>query len=119
MTDPVSAPSFPTPFTVSHRAFIPDAEDAHGNAIDKWAPAIERAIYGAGPATYSDPGIVGHDRVIVDVTLLVPPGQTYGPRDRVTLGASTFECIGYLESTEYNPFGTHFGAVVNLRRVEG
>lgn len=115
----MTAPSFPTPFVVAHEAFIPDALNAHGDSVDKWAPATARSVYGAGPAMSNDPKLVGQDRVIVDVVLLVPPGQVYGPRDRVTLAGNAFECVGYPESTEFNPFGKHFGAVVNLRRVQG
>ncbi|WP_078344594.1 hypothetical protein [Mycobacteroides chelonae] len=115
----MTAPSFPTPFVTAHEAFIPDAKDAHGDAIDKWAPAVPRPIYGAGPDMSNEPKIVGHERVIVDMVMLVPPDQTYGPRDRETIGGNVYECVGFPESTEFNPFGKHFGAVVNLRRVTG
>ncbi len=115
----MTAPSFPTPYSITHAVFIPDAEDALGNAIDKWAQATTRPAYGAGPIMSTEPKTVGQNRVVVDVVLLVPPGAPYGPRDRVRLAGNLFEVVGYEESTEFNPFEKHFGAAVNLRRVEG
>ncbi len=117
MTAP--GPSFPTPYSVLHAPFTPGPEDGLGNAVDGWAPAVLRPVYGAGPTMSTEPKVVGQNRVVVDAVLLVPPGAPYGPRDRVTLAGNLFEVVGYEESTEFNPFEKHFGAAVNLRRVEG
>jgi hypothetical protein len=77
-------------------------------------------VYGWSTPATQEPKLAGHDRVEVDVELLVPPDFPVGPHDLVDLpDVGQFEVIGYPEDFTKGPFGFQPGAVVNLRRVEG
>ena len=110
---------FPLLFTVGVRAFLPGAEDAHGNPIEDWAPATPHKVYGWSVPSSTEPKLAGHDRVIVDVELLAPEGFPASPRDKVVLDGVEFQVLGYAEDFNHGPFGFRPGLVVNLQRVEG
>lgn len=110
---------FPLLFSVGHRAFSADGTDAHGNPTEVWAGPVERPVYGWGAPQSSEPKLAGHDREVVDVELLVPPGFECSHRDRMVLDGVEHEVIGGPEMFDHSPFGWNPGGVVNLRRVSG
>lgn len=120
---------FPLAFVVGHRAYSAGAEDDWGNTTAGWAPPVARRVYGWGAPQTSEPKVAGHDRDVVEVELLVPPGYTSSPRDRVILDfdedtwvdgeTPEFEVIGHPEMFDHNPFGWDPGGVVNLKAVSG
>lgn len=110
---------FPLLFTVGHRVFDPSAEDAHGNPVEHWLPAVPKPVYGWGAPQTSEPKLAGHDREIVEVELLVPPGFECSHRDRMVLDGVEFEVVGGVEMFDHNPFGWNPGGVINLKAVSG
>ena len=124
--------SYPTPYVVGLHAYSSGGKDARGNDIvvytpPKTAPGTAHAVFGAAPATVpagrNEPKLAGHDRVIVDLELLVPPGFPAAPRDLVDIGFGAtpgrYEVIGYQEDYTTGPFGWAPGKVCNLRKVDG
>lgn len=63
--------------------------------------------------------MAGHDRVVVDVELLVPPGFSCSHKDRIVLDGQEMEVVGAPEMFDHNPFGWDPGGVVNLKAVGG
>lgn len=111
---------FPLLFSVGHRVWSEDGSyDDHGNPAEDWSAPVVKAVYGWGAPNGDEPKMAGHDRVTVQVELLVPPGFVCSPRDRILLDGVEHEVIGPVESYDHNPFGWNPGGVVNLRRVEG
>lgn len=110
---------FPLLFTVGHQVFDASSEDAHGNPVEGWLPAVERRVYGWGAPQSSEPKLAGHDREIVEVELLVPPGFVVAARDRIVLDGVEFDVIGGAEHFDHNPFGWNPGGVINLKAVSG
>lgn len=118
---------FPTPHTIGVHTWSGTGEDSHGNPIDVYTPPLAEAgeprqVIGWQVPSSTEPLIAGHDRVIVDVELGVPPGFALGPHDVVDLPygpPGQFRVVGEIRSTEGNPFGWVPGGIVNLRRVEG
>lgn len=64
--------SFPTPFTVGHRIFDANGEDAHGNPVESWSAPVERAVHGWAAPRTDEPKLAGHDRDIVEIELYAP-----------------------------------------------
>ena len=109
---------FPLRFTVGHRAYSAGAEDDYGNESAGWGAPIVKPVYGWGAPQGSEPKIAGHERVVVEVELLVPPEfGAVSPRDRMVLDGVEYDVIGPAESFDHNPFGWNPGGVVNLKVV--
>lgn len=120
--------TFPTIHTVGHHVWTPGVEeDAHGNLVDGWVPPLDEdgtevRVIGWSVPSSTEPALAGHDRVVVDIELLVPPGVPFKPRDVVDLpglNAGQFEIVGEIRDYTSGPFGWSPGGVVNLSRVEG
>lgn len=111
--------SFPLLFTVGHKAFDPTATDDFGNPIKAWAAPVTKQVYGWGAPQGDEPKLAGHDRVVVQVELLVPPGFECASQDRMVLDGIEYEAVGPVESYDHNPFGWNPGGVVNLVKVDG
>lgn len=103
---------------VQREPFLPGAEDAHGNEIEAWGPAVEVGILAFNPGGSTEPLTPGHDRVITVPTLFVPEGVTFGTRDKVTARGLLFEVEGDTAVWRH-PNGLRPGNVINLKRVEG
>jgi hypothetical protein len=115
--------TFPTPHTVGHHAYSAGGPDPHRNP-PSYTPPIDEpgeavAVYGWHVPSTTEPKIAGHDRVIVDVELLVPPEFIPGPHDRIDLPTGQFEVVGEVQDYNHGPFGWHPGSVINLRKVDG
>lgn len=108
---------FPLLFTVGHRVWSEDGEDAHGNPIAGWSTPVTKPVYGWGAPSGDEPKIAGVDRVEVEVELLVPPEFQCDRKDRIVLDGDEFEVVGPMEMFDHNPFGWNPGGVVNLRSV--
>lgn len=116
--------TYPTPYTVGHHAYSADGEDPRGNPVVTYTPPADQPgtevpVYGWYVPSSTEPALAGHDRVIVDVAMLVPPGFPAGPHDLIDLPDGQCEVIGYAEDYTHNPFGWGPGGVLNLQRVEG
>lgn len=122
----------PTLFKVLRYSFDPDATNDLGNDVEKWEEPTEHAVYGWGPPQLTTPKevIVGSNRYVVELELLVPPGFFAKDRDRIRLGSIEqveaaedaypwFKVVGPIEDYTHNPFGWNPGSVVNLVEVSG
>lgn len=72
-------PNFPTPFTVGHHAYSATGTDDYHRAVETWFPPKASAgtpipVYGWANPAGGEPKLAGHDRVVVEVELYVPPG---------------------------------------------
>lgn len=110
---------FPLMFTVGVCAFQEGDLDAHGNPVKSWSDPVSVRVYGWGPPQSVEPKLAGHDRVVVDLEVLVPPEFTCGPHDRVVVNGETFDVVGRVEDYSGSPFGWNPGGVLNLHRTEG
>jgi hypothetical protein len=113
---------------VGHHVYTAGGPDPHRNPPSYSPPKNQpgtpvNVIQWAPPGSHADqPKLAGHDRVIVDVELFVPPGFTPAPGDLIDLPsgpAGQFMVIGYPEDYNHGFHGWQPGSVVNLRRVEG
>ncbi|MFC9769511.1 hypothetical protein [Rhodococcus jostii] len=107
----------PLPYTAGVRTYTPAAPDAHNNPAETYAAPVEvAAIWWPGGS--SEPAVPGHDRVIVDLVLVVASTTSIGPYDRVMVGGKEFEVIGYPEDFDHGPWWQPGCTPVNLRAVE-
>lgn len=121
----------PTPYTVQHYARTTDGVDAHNNPVVEWQPALdepgtERPVAGWSTAGSAEPAVAGHDRVVVDVELLVPKGFPARALDRIRLTEypeGLYEIVGDPKDFTHSPFpgplGRGWGYTLMLRRVDG
>lgn len=96
-----------------------EVEDPFGNLVSSWSETEPVKVYGWETPSTDEPELAGHDRVVVDLLVLVPPRAPIGAHDRVVVGGREFEVIGEVEDAGNGPFGFDPGARVKLRRVEG
>ena len=110
-------------YPVLLQRFQPGSTDDYGNEIESWAPAVRLLIYGVNLPNSSEPvREAGHNRLIVDRVLLVPPSFSCDERDRVVLLDEpdfTYEVVGVQAKANKNPFRWNPGGHVNIRRVDG
>jgi hypothetical protein len=105
--------------SVQHESYSGSGEDAHGNEVEIWTPAVELGIYAFDPGSSSEPLLPGQDRVITAPTILFPSASEVRPRDRVTVRGKLFEADG--ESLDFrNPFNPSMdGKTIKLKAVDG
>lgn len=104
--------------TVAHAAFLAGAEDAHGNPVEAWLPAVEVGVFAFDPGGSSESLIPGHDRVVTTPKLYAPPGVVFAAKDRVTARGLLYEVDGDTAVWRH-PRGFRPGNVIELRRVDG
>lgn len=105
---------------VAHvRRWSTGGTDAHGNPIEGWSDPEPVRIYGWEVPRTAEPLRAGHDRVVVDLSMFVPPGFEVSAHDRVDIKGRTYEVVGEFEDASNGPFGFDPGGTVQLRRVEG
>lgn len=111
---------YPTPWAVQVRTHTAGANDSHGKPTDTWSePGPAQPVYGWASAGTSEPAEPNRSAVTHDLDLLVPPGFTCAPRDRIDVAGSTYEVEGELEDFTHGPFGFAPGGRVRLRKVDG
>ena len=104
---------------VQREAFIPGAEDAHGNEVESWADPVDVGIYAFNPGTTAEPFLPGHDRVVTEPAIYAPTGTVFHPRDRVTVRGVLHEVDGVVRDFR-NPYDTSMdGVQVGLKAVTG
>lgn len=101
--------------TVSWQRFNPDAEDAHGNPIEAYDPAVDIGIWRFNPGGSQEPMIPGHSRVITQPEIYFP-GPQFGAQDLVTVRGVTYPVDGERPAWVDDGFT---GCVVRLKLVEG
>jgi len=116
--------TFPLRFTVGLHTYSEGTADGYNESAAVYTPVKTVAgtsyrVYGWSTPTSTEPKLAGHDRVIVDVELLVPPGFPAGPHDLIDLPDGQYEVLGQPEDYNNGPFGFTPGLVVNLRRTTG
>ncbi|GAA4758746.1 hypothetical protein [Gordonia alkaliphila] len=113
--------SFPTRYLVEVREFVDGPPDDFGVAEPAWTEWASTAVYGWGAPNTTEPKTAGHDRQIVELEVLVPPGfPDLSHRAQVRLpGLGEFDVIGSVERYDHSPFGWNPGAVVNVKKVHG
>lgn len=110
--------------TVGHRVYTPGATDAHGNAADAWAPAVDLKVFGVAPRSSDEPN-AGRDEVVTGLSVLAPAGTVVGPLDLLVLGddlpawSGEWKVVGDLADWTRGPFGFKPGVVIHLTRAEG
>lgn len=72
-------PNFPTPHTVRHHAYSSTGVGDYGRDAPTYTPplhepGVEVAVYGWASPSSTEPKLAGHDRVVVEVELYMPPG---------------------------------------------
>jgi len=115
---------FPTRFTVGLHTYSAGAGDDYNPSTPVYTPAkiaagVSARVYGWAPVSSAEPKVVGHDRVVVEMELLVPPNFAVAPQDLIDLDDGQYEVIGWPEDYTKGPFGFTPGKVINLRKVEG
>ena len=105
--------------TVDILRWTTGGRDAHNNPIEFWSEPEDIKVYGWEVPRTAEPLRAGHDRVIVDLSLFVPPGTEIDAHDKVVLQDREYEVVGEVEDAGNGPFGFDPGATVQLRRVEG
>ena len=109
-------------YPVTWKAFIGAGQDDYGNDVEQWADGVTVRVYGVNFPTSSEEIAAGHNRLVVDRVMLVPPDFRCGERDRFQFSAEPdhdYEVVGVPERADRNPFGWNPGGKVNLRRVDG
>lgn len=83
-------------------------------------PGTQVSVIGWSEPSSTEPAVAGHDRVIVDLELLIPPDMQIGPYDLVDIpDLGQFQVIGQPEDLNHGPFLFTPGFRVNLRKVSG
>lgn len=117
--------SFPLRHTVGVHLMTTSGVDAHRNPVKTYTPPLDQPgtpvkVYGWSVPSTSEPLIPGHDRVIADIQLLIPPGFPAGPSSVIDLpSAGQYQVIGEQQDYTTGPFGFRPGSVLNLRRITG
>lgn len=110
--------TIPLPFTVGHRAYAgTDEDDGHGNEIGEYGDAVEIAAFWYAPPS-SEPFLAGHDRVIVDLVVVVDAGLTISAHDLLVVDGQDYEVVAQ-EDYEHGPWWQPSRKPVNVRRIDG
>lgn len=109
-------------YPIGYQAYSGEDEDGYGNTVDEWEDSVTRMIFGANRPESSEDITLGPDRVVISRRLLIPPKQTWHPRDRVTLPDEpgyVYEVEGVDGDARRNPFGWNPGGTITVRRTDG
>lgn len=113
----------PTPYTVGHRAYIPNATDPLGNEVEAWAAPVDLPVYGIAPGGSEANPEPEPDRPFVSTTkqLFMPleSAANVGPHDRYIIDGIEWEQNGDLLDYTKGPFGWAPGVVVNIKKAAG
>lgn len=106
---------------VMHEVYSATAtQDAHGNPVGGYLPAVEVLVWGWEPPRSDEPYVPQHpDRVVINMLLYAPQSMRAKPRDRVSLGGDMYELVGHVGDPNNNPWFRPGLVTYTLRRVEG
>lgn len=108
------------PYVVQREAYSSDAEDAHGNPVDSYAPPVDVLVHGwAPPSGNTEPFEAGRNAVLRDLDMYAPAGTGGAPRDRWIVRGVTYEQVGHPEDYTTGPWQWAAGVRINLKRSEG
>lgn len=106
-------------FNIGLKRYLPDgSEDAHGNAVPGYGPAVDLPVYGIAPYGSTEP-TPDRDETDTRVEIYCPPDTQISPRDVLIDVDKTYEVIGVVSDFTRGPYGARFGVVYVARRVEG
>lgn len=116
--------TFPAIFTVRVHAWSAGTDSDYNEPADVYTPPKTAAgtaysVYGWSAPLSTEPKLAGHDRVVVDVELLMPPTVPIHAHDLVDLPDGQYEVVGEPEDYNNGPFNFAPGLVANLRKVSG
>lgn len=116
--------TFPLLFTVGWHQYSNGPTDAYGEVTPVYTPPLNQAgtqiaVYGFNVHSTSHNPVSGHDRIIVDAELWVPPGCPIGTYDYVDLPDGQYLVEGQPEDWGHGPFGWSPGLQINLRKISG
>lgn len=101
--------------------YIGSQDDGYGGVRDEWGTGREEKAYGVNLPSSDEPLEAGHNRLVVDYKLLVPPSFRCNEKDHVQIVGyeGTFQVEGVVAMADRNPFGWNPGGHVKLRRIDG
>lgn len=73
-------PQFTPTYTVGWRVFSESGEDEYGNPTETWADPVPIDVFGWAAPKSTEPKLAGHNRVVVDVELFIPPAHVVNLR---------------------------------------
>lgn len=116
--------TFPLLFDVGVHRYTAGSSQGYGETSDDYTPPKDSAgtavkVYGWSTPKSDEPKLAGHDRIIVDLELLIPPDMTLGPYDLVDVDGVQYEVIGEPEDYNHGFHAWQPGRVANLRKVSG
>ncbi|SKF90789.1 hypothetical protein [Mycobacteroides abscessus] len=98
--------SFPLPFKCEHLAYVPGAENSHGNPEGDWAEPVERDCFWWDPSSLEMPTPpTGGTRVVADRYLVVDSSGPVDHRDKFKVNGHEFTVIGLPQDYNHGPFG--------------
>lgn len=109
-------------YKVQYQAFSGTVTDDYGETIESWAVPVDVLVYGINFPATAEVVESGHDRLVVDKVMLVPPTMdAVKPRDRFIDSGHMYEVIGEPETAKANPLagGWNPGGRIKLQRVAG
>ncbi len=110
---------FPLKFTAGHKVYSETgSQDAHGNDIPTWANAVNVPAMWWSPSS-TEPVVAGHDRVQVDLVMVVDSALAVSPHDRMVIGSDEYDVIGFPEDYDHGPYAVPGRKPLNLQRVDG
>ena len=109
----------PALFDCGHQVYVSNSIDDFGNETATWLPAVSKKFVTYATNDTSEPKIAGHDRDVVDASIIVYPDfGVVKPRDRVSIDGIVFEVIGLPEDNTKTWFDTPVrNRVINLKAV--
>jgi len=109
-------------YPVQYLAFTGSETNDYGETVEGWAAPVDVLVFGINFPETAEAVEAGHDRVMVDKVMLIPPTMAaVKPRDRFIDKGRMYEVIGEPETAEGNPLagGWNPGGRLKLQRVAG
>lgn len=103
---------------VERLPYLGVVEDADGDEVDAWGDPVELGIFGFDPGGSFEPLLAGHDRVVTEPTIFLPPGSPFAPFDKCVVRGKEYTVEGETADWVHPKYGP-MGDVVKLKRVTG
>ncbi|SHX09657.1 hypothetical protein [Mycobacteroides abscessus] len=98
--------SFPLPFKCEQHAYIPGADNSHGNPDVQWAEPVERDCFWWEPDSTETPTPpTAGTRALADRYLAVDAAVAVDHRDKFTVNGQEFTVTGLAQDFNHGPFG--------------